>query len=272
MKKQTNSFIQVIILLSLMACASQHQQSVASTVNESELIINGKLFTTFYQQHAAEYKALCFQAYTLAKVRLDQILEQPSTLPLAIITDIDETILDNSPYAAHRSLRGKDYEPVSWREWVAKSQCDTLAGALSFFKYAHGKGVEIFYITNRNEDEREGTLRDLTQYGFPNADKEHLILRQSVSSKESRRQSIAASHHIILLIGDNLADFSDLFDKKSSVERSQAVTQLAAEFGKRFIVIPNPVYGDWEGAIFNYNHKFTPAQKDSVIRKSLKGY
>ena len=48
--------------------------------------------------------------------------------------------------------------------------------------------------------------------------------------------------------------------------------KFAAEFGNRFIVLPNPVYGDWEFALYHYNHSLTPAQKDSVIRASLYTY
>ena len=73
-------------------------------------------------------------------------------------------------------------------------------------------------------------------------------------------------------MGDNLGDFSSLFDKKSSEERLQNASVAAAEFGKKFIVLPNPVYGDWENSLYKYNYNLTPAQKDSVIKSVLKSY
>lgn len=238
----------------------------------NNIVVNGKLFTSLFQQHSAEYKALCFQAYNIARFRLDQSLQNPSSKPRAIVTDIDETVLDNSSYAVHRALLGKGYEPITWLEWTERSHCDTLAGSLSFFKYAASKGVEIYYVTNRDEKERKGTLQNMQHFDFPFADNDHLILKQSISSKESRRQNVASTHEIILLLGDNLADFNTVFDKKTTEERLLATQQLSAEFGRKFIILPNANYGDWENALFKYDYKLTSQQKDSVIKSCLKNY
>ena len=235
-------------------------------------MVNGKLFTSLFQQNAAEYKALCFQSYNIARFQIDQSLQKNSAKPRAVITDIDETMLDNSPYAVHQALQGKVYESASWAKWTGLAQCDTLAGSLSFFKYAADKGVEVYYISNRDEKERAGTLQNMQHYGFPFADNDHLILKQSSSSKESRRLKIAETHEIVLLIGDNLADFSDVFDKKTTEERLQSAQKLSNEFGRKFIVLPNSNYGDWESALFKYNFKLTSEQKDSVIKTCLKNY
>jgi len=175
-------------------------------------VIDGKLWSSLFEQKAAEYRALCLQAYNIARLRLDEALLQPSSKPIAIITDIDETFLDNSPFSVHQALQGKDYEVAAWAEWTAKAMADTLTGALSFYNYAASRNVEIFYITNRRESEKDGTLQNLRRFHFPLADEQHLILRKDVSSKESRRQQVAATHEIVLFLGDNLADFSSLFD------------------------------------------------------------
>src|SRR5207253_751537 len=102
-------------------------------------------------------------------------------------------------------------------------------------------------------------------------DNAHLLLRQTTSGKEPRRQQVLAGHEIVMLIGDNLADLSSLFDKKPMDERLKNTDISAGEFGNRFIVIPNPVYGDWEGSLYKFQ-KYTGAQKDSVIKASLKTY
>ena len=109
---------------------------------------------------------------------------------------------------------------------------------------------------------------------MPNADTIHLILRQpnTSSSKEARRQNLKTTHTIVMLLGDNLSDFSALFDKKSYEERLQNTNRAAGEFGNTFIILPNPVYGDWEPALFQYNYKLTPAQKDSILKNWLKTY
>lgn len=259
--------ISVCLLLALAACSAP--KKATTVASEPGMIVPGKLFTSLFQQRAAEYRALCFQAYNLARLQIDQL--PSSGKPRAIVTDIDETVLDNSPYAVHQGLQGKDYEAASWREWTGKAACDTVPGAPSFFKYAASKGIEIFYITNRDEQERAGTLKNLQLYNLPNADNEHLLLKQNTSDKEARRQQVAAKHDIVMLVGDNLGDHFSLY-KKNYQERLAVTDQLAAQFGHRFIVLPNPVYGDWEGALLPANTTLTPARKDSVMKSWLKGY
>lgn len=261
----------ILITALVLGCTTARQQN-GNAVSSQNLTADGKLFTALFQQRAAEYKALCFQAFNIAHIRVDEALIQPQSKPLAIVTDIDETVLDNSAYDVKQSLQGKDYEQKSWEEWTGLAKADTVPGALPFLKYASSKGIKIFYLTNRAEAERKGTLANLVRFDFPDAVNENLILKQSVSSKESRRQAIAEKYNIIMLMGDNLADFSALFDKKPADERAKNTYASAAEFGKRFIVLPNPVYGDWEASVYQYNMKLKAAQKDSVIKSVLKSY
>lgn len=264
--------ILIIILFVISACSTSKQISTTPSGSPENIAVTGKLFTALYQQQSADYRALCIQAYNIAHLRVDESLQHNTKKPRAIVTDIDETLLDNSAYEIHQTLQGKDYEPSSWYAWTDMAAADTVAGAPSFLKYAAYKGVEIFYVTNRDERERNSTLLNLKKYNFPNADNAHLLVRKTTSSKEDRRQQIAATHEIILLIGDNLADFSFMFDKKSMEERLKNVNLFASEFGKRFIIIPNPVYGDWESSMYKYIYTLTPAQKDSIIKSLVKTY
>ncbi len=261
-----------LLFICLLSGCKTIQVSNTPVNSSSDFIPHGKLFTAIWMQRSAEYKALCEQAYNLAELRLNESLQKPSDKPLAVITDIDETALDNSPYAIHRALQGKDFDNASWSEWVKKADADTIPGALTFFKNAAAKSVTVFYVTNRNEKEREATLRNLLKFGFPNADEEHLLTMTTTSGKEPRRSDIAQKFNVVLLIGDNLGDFSVLFDKKPGTERTANVLNNRHEFGKRFIVIPNPNYGDWEGSLYKYNYSLTPAQKDSAWKANATYY
>lgn len=261
-----------IILIALFSCATPNHLEKPAKANFT-LTEGGRLFTSYFQQQAAEYKALCFQAYNTATLRLDLALNNStSNKPKAIVTDIDEAVLDNSPYSVHQALLGLEYEPVTWKQWIDSAMGDTLAGARTFFNYAASRNVEVFYLTNRDESDREGTLANLKKYHFPYSDNQHLILKKDVNSKEPRRQEIAKTYEIVLLIGDNLADFSDWFDRKNVDERNENVQKLSQEFGKRFIILPNMNYGDWEGALYQYNYNRQPSEKDSLIIKALKSY
>ena len=262
----------IIFLLLSGSCAAPRVSIVNNNANSSNSIVDGKLFATAWQQRSAEYRALCYQAFNIARLRLDQSGKESFAKPKAIMTDIDETILNNSPYEAHQLLQGKDYDEASWKAWTSMAAADTMPGALRFLQYASSKGVEIFYVTNRDENERVGTLRNLKKYDFPNADNEHLLLKQKISSKEERKKSIEENHTIVLLMGDNMNDFSFLFEKKQPDERAKVADNFAADFGNRFIVLPNPVYGDWEFSLYHYNYSLTPTQKDSVIKASLYSY
>jgi 5'-nucleotidase (lipoprotein e(P4) family) len=252
-------------LLMMAACSARKNVSQTSIAND------GKAWAALWQQRAAEYKALCLQAYNIARVRVDEAVKQPSAKPLAIVTDIDETVLDNSPYDMQRALANQEYTVNTWKEWTARAQADTVPGAPSFFKYAASKGIRIFYVTNRDADETASTLKNLQRFGFPDADAAHFLPRATSSSKEARRREIAKNHSIILLCGDNLADFDALYDSHPSEARRDSVTaSLSRQFGNRYIVLPNPSYGDWEGALYKFNYNLTPAQKDSLIKSVAK--
>lgn len=264
------NYFWAVCLLIFASCSTG--QKPAKTLAASQLVTDGKLWSSLFHQKAAEYNALCYQAYNIAKQRVDEAVAIGSNKPLAVITDIDETVLDNSPYAVHSALQGKDYESATWYQWTEKESATPLPGSLDFFNYAASKNVTVFYITNRDEKERKSTLNNLKKYNYPFADNEHLFLRQTSSSKEGRRQSVADNYNIVLLIGDNLSDFSTLWDKKSTTERNNNVDNAAALFGKKFIMLPNINYGGWEDAVYGNQYNLTPAQKDSAIKANLRGY
>jgi len=258
----------LLILLSGLFCTAfaQNEQNIPASVAN-----NGKVWASLYQQRAAEYKALCFQAYNIARLRLDAALKKHHSKPYAVITDIDETLLDNSPYDAKRAINNQEFDLKTWKEWTSKGICDTVPGGPSFFKYAASKGVAVYYITNRDEDELPGTIKNLKLYKLPYADDAHVILKAKTSTKEARRLDVLKTHDIILLCGDNLPDFDVLYDDHPSEENRNAATEkLRAKFGNKYIVIPNISYGDWESSLFKYNYKLSNAQKDSVIKAKIK--
>lgn len=244
---------------------------VANQRQIKDIELNGKVYAAVYQQRAAEYKALCLQAFNVAKYQLDAELQKPHSKPLAIVTDVDETVVDNSPYAVEMAKLGQVYQSPTWHKWTAKGIAEPLAGSVEFLTYAASKGVHIFYITNRNNLDKPGTVANLKKYNFPFADESHVIVKDKESSKEPRRLEVAKTYDIVLFMGDNLGDFSNLFEDKTEAEREKNVFLNASEFGKRFIVLPNPGYGDWEGAIFDYKYSRNFVEKDSIYLSKVKG-
>lgn len=250
------------LALSLFSCSVQQNENTRELVN-----------ATVWTQNAGEFQALTLQAYYLAKIRLDDILlTDQSAKPKAIVLDIDETVLDNSPYEAFQITEKKAFSQTDWNAWTNLASAKPLAGALDFLNYTHQKGVEIFYVSNRMEAEREATLKNLQNAGFPAATNRNLILKTDVSSKESRRQAIAKDYNIILFFGDNLSDFSDIYYYNTEGKTAtQQVMKDAKLFGSKYIVLPNSMYGDWESSMYKKN-KNKNLSNQQVKMNSLKPF
>lgn len=235
--------------------------------------VSVKELPVLFQQTAAEYRALCYQAFNIARLRIDQLSRRELRKnQLAIVTDLDETILDNSYSEAKLIKEGKEYTPASWKDWTNQSSATTVPGAVEFLNAARAKGITIFYISNRDTGEIQSTLLNLQKLGLPNADSAHLLFLENTSSKESRRLKVAVHYKIIMLLGDNLNDFTSAFEKKSIADRFAETDLAKDEWGKRFIVLPNSTYGEWESALYDYQKGLTPAQKREKRREKMKGY
>lgn len=268
MKNRLTSFgIVALTPLLLLLCGCGTQKRVV----ESELPF-AKIYTAAWMQRSAEYEALCYQAFNGARLYLDQALamSQEGDKPLAIITDIDETILDNSPNAVHQGLKGELFDPAEWTEWCAMAVADTVPGAPAFLKYAASEGVEIFYITNRNFNEREGTLLNLQKYDFPFADNDHLLLKGDTSNKDLRREQVLRDFDVVIYMGDQLTDFPG-YNALNEKQRSKVACDDMSNFGTIYIVLPNPNYGEWETALFE-GRRLDPKAQVEVIKKRAKGY
>lgn len=264
------SFLAAILFIGCKSQIPQIKQENISKARVKEHTIQAVL----WQQNAAEYRALTHQAYNLAKIQLDAILSKNNfDKPLAIVTDIDETVLDNSPYSGKQVELDENYSTFRWTEWVKKEKAKSIHGALAFFNYAKSKGVEIFYISNRSINVTKETVNNLKSIGFPFADSIHVILKNNSSEKEARRNFVRKTHEIVLFLGDNLTDFSSVFEDQSTIERNKSVDSLKTLFGKKYIVFPNPIYGDWETkGILEGRFKWTEFQKDSIRLKKIRSY
>ena len=207
-----------------------------------DALVNATLWT----QSAAEYRASALQTYAAARSALDAGLAVPSTLPPAVILDLDETALDNTSYAARSIRRNATFKfDTNWSAWVAEASSRAVPGATDFLAYAASRGVAIFYITNRTADMDADTRRNLESLGFPVADG-RLLLRTDTTNKTARRDSVTARYNVLLYLGDDLNDFTD-GSGKSPEERNAIAASNASAWGTRWFVVPNPMYGAWEG-------------------------
>jgi len=273
----TGLFFTTVLLLSQVFSTAQTPSTASKTSVDNEYQTGAILWT----QSSAEYRALAYQTFVLARLRLDENLRshelrrniRRSPQRAAVIVDADETVLDNSRFQAELVLRGLPYDSQAWRAWCQRAEAGAVPGAVDFLTYAARRGVRVFYVTNRRQAEKAGTIANLQKLTFPNVSDETVMVRDdgASSSKESRRQKVAARYRIVLLVGDNLNDFTDTFASKSIADRAAQVDHERAQFGTRFIVVPNPMYGDWENAVYENKPGLTDAEKRAYRRKALKG-
>ncbi|MEO8649115.1 MAG: 5'-nucleotidase, lipoprotein e(P4) family [Acidobacteriota bacterium] len=222
-----------------------------------------------YTQKAAEYRSLCYQAFNIARLRFDADLEKKNVKklpkaerkrPRAIVVDIDETVLDNSPANAYGVKMHTAFNLKDWYTWGDMRKAKAVPGAVDFLNYAVSKGAKVFYISNRDEVQKQATIDNLKAVGFNDVSTDNVMLRQTESSKNVRRSGVTDKYRIVMLMGDNLDDLSGAFERKSVTDRYAETDKAREEFGRRFIVLPNAMYGTWESAIYEYQ-RLTEAQK-----------
>jgi 5'-nucleotidase (lipoprotein e(P4) family) len=146
---------------------------------------------------------------------------------------------------------------------------------LAFTRYAAERGVTVFYVTNRSHTVEESTRRNLEKLGFPlDAGRDTLLTRGERedwkdSDKAARRAEIASQFRILLLVGDNLGDFLT-GEMASLAERAALAAKHQQNWGTRWIMLPNPQYGSWEGAIFGFDYGLTYEERLRMKYKALK--
>jgi len=259
----------ILLIITLLALVWSCQQ-----IEQPQRHTNDLLNAVLWMQRSAEYKALCTQNYHLAKTMLDMALKDKNwtaaleqtnnfkNLHPAVILDVDETVLDNLPLEAQLIQSDKQYNDSLWNAWCDLREAKPIAGALDFCTYAESRGVTVFYVTNRKDPLKEVTRDNLEKVGFPLDDAIETVLTRSKSSdKGERRSQISGNYRILLLIGDNNGDFASGFTGASETVRDSLVSEYDKYWGTKWIVLPNPVYGDWEGALYNYDYSLSDIQK-----------
>ena len=224
-----------------------------------------------WYQNAAEVDALYQQGYNVATNKLKELLKQPTDKPYSIVLDIDETVLSNIPFQVKMVKDGTAFNPKLWDEWVQKAEAKPVAGAKEFLQFADKNKVQIYYISDRTDAQVDATIKNLEAQGLPVQGRDHLMFKkEGDKSKEGRRQEVLKHTNLVMLFGDNLVDFAEL-STKSEADRDKMFEQLKAEFGDKFIIFPNPMYGSWESAVYQGEKKDGKGQSEARLN-ALKGY
>jgi 5'-nucleotidase (lipoprotein e(P4) family) len=227
------------------------------------------LNSVLWMQGSIEYRASTAQTYRSAELALVRALAAPnwtaaieqsgdySAKPPAVVLDLDETVLDNSPYQARQIVDGTAFDGKTWTAWVAESKAGLIPGAADFLNFASMHGVRRIYISNRvcTNQKDDPTVTVLMRYGLLNRG-DTLLCKTSdadSSDKSARRYQATAGHRVVLLIGDDIGDF--LTVERDAKARDEALARYERWFGDRWFILPNPAYGSWERLYSNVEAK-----------------
>lgn len=248
------------------------------------------LNAVLWVQSSAEYKAVAETVYRAAADHLDAALKErhwdalvpgergnaATGLPPAVILDVDETVLDNSPYQARLVRDGKEYDEVTWDQWVAEKKAKPVPGVVDFAKAASAKGVTLLYLSNRAVHLQAATLANLRAEGLPVKDDSVFLglgtvvpgCEQNGSEKNCRRRLAGQKYRVLMQFGDQLGDFAEIV-ANTPEGRAQLLDEYGDWFGERWWMLPNPTYGSWEPAVFNNDWQQPRAARRAAKRAAL---
>ena len=246
----------LLALVLLTACATTPAAPSATTAsaapcgNPGVALVNASLWF----QSAAEYDANAIQTFNNARRAVDEALLMSGDKPPAVVLDLDETVLDNTAFEGRMVRQNRTYDLGEWQSWVNESKATAVPGAREFLTYIQSRGVTPFYITNRMQVEEDGTRRNLGTLGYPITTNIDNVLTRAEreewksSDKGPRRDWVASQYRIIAVLGDDLNDFEN--SHEATIESRDAIVRNhAADWGTRWFILPNPMYGSWERAV-----------------------
>ncbi len=265
--------IATVFTIALAGCATQTPRASVATASVANVPApHDNLNAVVWLQTSVEARLLYEQAYRAAIDRLDAAIKDKAwdalpkdertapiaKLPPAVVLDVDETVLDNSPYQARLIRDGKDYNEATWADWVHERTARVIPGALAFAKAASAKGIRVIYLSNRAQDLNDDTLANLRALGFPIAGQDVFLglgtfvegCEQNGTEKTCRRQLVGRNYRVLMQFGDQLGDFVGVV-ANTPEGRSAAIQPYLDWIGERWFVLPNPTYGSWEPALFN---------------------
>jgi predicted secreted acid phosphatase len=215
-------FLLAVLTACLSACASTQTQTQASGYDRPmpafTNIGDAKLYMKHYiasGQYDADVAALD------AKAEAYVIAEAHRVRRPALVLDIDETSLSNLP-----EIKADDFGfikngecrlpegPCGHRAWQKMAASPGIGPTLSVFRAAKANGVTVFFITGRDELERQATILNLHRAGYRGW--QGLILRPAGTTTPSaadykapqRARIEAMGYTIIANIGDQPSDLA----------------------------------------------------------------
>jgi len=266
-------YVLVAFALLLNGCTTQPVDDEATITHDPDhdLGIN-------WVKYAAEYRAITRQVYRSAERALPAFIADRSwsalpeqteagDLPPAVILDVDETVVSNVDFQLTF-----DRPFANWKldQWTRSTAATPIDGVREFVEEARRQGVEVFFVTNRPCEPRDGiddpcpqrqsTIDDIREVGIE-TDAGHVFLSEErgwTREKLTRRLYVAETHRVIMLFGDDYGDFVPCArdkvvtpcDTAGTLEsRAEALDTYDGYWGNGWYILPNPMHGSWTGVL-----------------------
>lgn len=250
---------------------------------------HNNLDSVTYFQLAAENCALYLQCFALAEMRLIAELERARQAgreenSLYVVSDCDETLIDNSAYNVWLMSTGRDFHDDSWSQWCSTQEALATPGAVDFARFVIEHGATMVYVSSRFERDRQSTAQNLRALGFPlsesGSDPESTLLFLSgtvIDGKPTKKGEQLAllrrrfGFDPLLQLGDNLSDH-DPERYSTRVPHDQRLArslQDARRWGHDCIVFPNPVYGSWRNSLGRADEQPPVPFQSAPVREPL---
>ncbi|TKI07444.1 5'-nucleotidase, lipoprotein e(P4) family [Martelella alba] len=266
------SMIVITLGLTIGGCVSHSPATKAD--NGQQRLTDQSVLAVNWMQQSGEYRALSFQAFNAAEMAFDQSVAKHG-LKKAVVVDLDETMLDNSAYAGWQIQQHQPFSGPTWSRWTQARQARALPGAVDFSHYVIAHGGRIFYVSNRDERDYQATADNLKALGFADVSAQTLLLKPAggSSNKAGRFDALQRQgYDITVFVGDNLNDFSGEPYHQLNTQRREFVNHHQGDFGRKYIMLPNPSYGDWESGLAPNYLSASPQEKLRIRAKMVEAW
>ena len=195
---------------------------------------------------SAEYRAITMSTYRAAAEAVAAGAKGREKDSWAVVLDADETVLDNSVFQRDLNRSGGPFSEELWATFVRLHSAVPVPGARAFLERVKELGGRIVIVTNRWNNLCDDTRENFRLQSLPY---DAILCRVDTGDKNPRFESAATgaalgdgrAREVLAFVGDNIQDFPKL--KQSLRDEQDAAF---ADFGRRFFVLPNPMYGSWQ--------------------------
>ena len=212
---------------------------------------------------SVEYVTITQQTFAVATRSVQaQAAALPKKSAWAVVLDVDETLLDNSTFQLEGQAYNRAFDWNDWNAWTERRAAKPIPGAVEFVQAVRDAGGRVAFVTNRHEVTREATRDNLAAEGMW-SDDDLLCLKtiDKAYNKRVRRTELRSGDgrcawdgvevKVLAYVGDTIHDFPEDGEDGSR----------ATDFGTRFFILPNPMYGSWSGEVTRPDIKPRPLEE-----------